>query len=303
LIDNRLAWRAKLGDPVSAVGLSFARKPSRRASRLRASLFRGKQMIPMSAVREYLAKIELAYGVKILFAVESGSRAWGMHSEDSDYDVRFVYTRPLAWYVSIHERRDVIEPPCEHPYDINGWDLKKALYQLKRGNPAFFEWLHAPQYLTRDSYMADLMQMAKIYFNSKTAIYHYMHMASGNFRQYIINKEQPLIKKYLYVIRPLLCCEHIAKHNEQPHSDMRALMSEHVPHDVYPAIKALVDRKRAGDELGKAEPIAELNQYISGRLEHFKQFSHTTAKGIESHDMLDEYLFRVVSPGPLALKL
>lgn len=58
---------------------------------------------------ELLHSIEAEHGVKVLYACESGSRAWGFASPDSDYDVRFVYVRPLEDYLSLVPVRDVIE--------------------------------------------------------------------------------------------------------------------------------------------------------------------------------------------------
>lgn len=91
-----------------------------------------------------LDRIEREEGVRLLFAVESGSRAWGFPSPDSDYDVRFVYARPLDWCLSLEPGRDVIEPPIEGDLDINGWDVRKALILLKKPNPVALEWLLSP---------------------------------------------------------------------------------------------------------------------------------------------------------------
>lgn len=76
-------------------------------------------------ILEELKRIEREEGVRILYACESGSRAWGFPSRDSDYDVRFLYIRPVEWYLSIFDKRDVIERPISDRLDINGWDLKK----------------------------------------------------------------------------------------------------------------------------------------------------------------------------------
>jgi len=99
-----------------------------------------------ATILERLAAIEHTELVHILYACESGSRAWGFASPDSDYDVRFIYVRPRDWYLSIdlERRRDVIERPIEGVLDINGWDLRKALQLMRKSNPPLFEWLHSP---------------------------------------------------------------------------------------------------------------------------------------------------------------
>ncbi|MBS4161445.1 nucleotidyltransferase domain-containing protein, partial [Klebsiella pneumoniae] len=92
-------------------------------------------------INEELANIENMNHVKILFAVESGSRAWGFPSQDSDYDVRFIYVHQKDWYLSIDEKRDVIERPIHESLDISGWELTKALRLFRKSNPPLLEWL------------------------------------------------------------------------------------------------------------------------------------------------------------------
>lgn len=92
-------------------------------------------------IRRALATVEGDHGVRVLHAVESGSRAWGFASRDSDWDVRFIYCHPLPWYLSLRDRRDVIELPIKDDLDINGWDLRKALRLMQKGNPVLYEWL------------------------------------------------------------------------------------------------------------------------------------------------------------------
>lgn len=73
-------------------------------------------------IQEKLREIELRENVKVLYAVESGSRAWGVASPDSDYDVRFIYVRNQKDYLRLDEVRDVIEWQLDEVLDINGWD-------------------------------------------------------------------------------------------------------------------------------------------------------------------------------------
>ena len=99
-----------------------------------------------------LSSIESAQDVKILYACESGSRAWGFASPDSDYDVRFVYVHKRDWYLSfdVERQRDVIECSIEDDIDCSGWDLRKALQLFARTNGALLEWLNSPiRYLER----------------------------------------------------------------------------------------------------------------------------------------------------------
>jgi predicted nucleotidyltransferase len=94
-------------------------------------------------IENELAAIEQAEGVRGIYAVESGSRAWGFPSRDSDYDVRFLYVRPVDAYLSIVPVRDVIEYPISDALDLNGWDFPKALSLFRKSNPSILERLHS----------------------------------------------------------------------------------------------------------------------------------------------------------------
>ena len=95
-------------------------------------------------VRQALAQVEAERNVRVLFACESGSRAWGFASRDSDYDVRFLYVHRRDWYLSVEDRRDVIEQPIADDLDVSGWELRKALRLLRKSNPPLLEWLKSP---------------------------------------------------------------------------------------------------------------------------------------------------------------
>ena len=163
---------------------------------------------PDAAVRDTVNRcldaIEREEGVRVLFACESGSRAWGFASPDSDYDVRFVYVQPRDWYLSIGDQRDVIERPIVDLYDVSGWDLRKALRLFRKSNPPMLEWLGSPiVYRERTTAAASLRRIAARSFSPRACAFHYLHMARGNYREYLQADALPL-KKYLYVLRPLL---------------------------------------------------------------------------------------------------
>jgi uncharacterized protein len=135
-----------------------------------------------------LAAAEKEHDVRIVYACESGSRAWGFASPDSDYDVRFIYVRPEQWYLSfdIERRRDVIEYPIVDEIDCSGWDLKKTLYLFTRTNGALFEWLNSPiTYIESGSTARSLRSFAPEVFNPTALCYHYSHMAKSNAREYL----------------------------------------------------------------------------------------------------------------------
>jgi uncharacterized protein len=155
-------------------------------------------------VLQALTEIEAQHDVKVLFACESGSRGWGFASPDSDYDVRFIYVHRLPWYLAVEAGRDVIELPISDELDVSGWELRKALRLLRRANPVLLEWLDSPVVYRQDEVAAGrLRQLAPAYFSPLRGRHHYLAMARKNFRGYL-QGESVRLKKYLYVLRPLL---------------------------------------------------------------------------------------------------
>ena len=153
--------------------------------------------------------------VRILYSVESGSRAWGFASSDSDYDVRFIYVRCMEDYLRLDSVRDVIEWQLDETLDVNGWDLQKALRLLHASNPTLFEWTGSPVvYRTTPEWEA-LRSLIDASFLSGTGLQHYRHMASRNYREYLKGDMVPL-KKYLYVLRSILACRWILKKRTSP---------------------------------------------------------------------------------------
>ena len=158
--------------------------------------------------------IEQERKIKILYAVESGSRAWGFASSNSDWDVRFIYVHEYDWYLSIEEKKDDIEIILPNDIDLAGWELRKALLLFRKSNPPLLEWLRSP-IIYKEEYSTTklLKEASKIYFNPKSCLYHYLHMANGNYEAYF--KENIVrIKKYFYVLRPILACCWIEKNME-----------------------------------------------------------------------------------------
>ena len=132
-----------------------------------------------------LEVIEQEDSVSILYACESGSRAWGFPSVDSDYDVRFIYKHDADWYLSIdvEEKRDVIERPINDELDISGWDIRKALQLLRKSNPPLLEWLSSPILYRENPGVAEKLRTAMAEFYSPlSSFHHYLNMARNNHR-------------------------------------------------------------------------------------------------------------------------
>ena len=215
-------------------------------------------------ILDRLAATESEFGVTVMYACESGSRAWGFESPDSDYDVRFVYARSRDWYLSfdVERQRDVIEHPIVDAIDCSGWDVRKALYLFARTNGALIEWLNSPiRYVERGSFAASMRQLAAVHCNATALCYHYSHMARRNFREHLSGRRIRL-KKYLYVLRPLLAIRHIEQGLGLPPVPFDSLVDAVAPAAVRPGIATLLEVKRAASESGTAEPVPELNAFI-----------------------------------------
>jgi predicted nucleotidyltransferase len=109
-------------------------------------------------ILQKLTELEQSENIKILYACESGSRAWGFASPDSDFDVRFIYARNVNHYLSIADMPDVVGLPVDEVLDIGGWDLKKALKLFLKSNGPLYEWLQSPIVYRQDNTFADEMR-------------------------------------------------------------------------------------------------------------------------------------------------
>ena len=220
-------------------------------------------------ILERLAAIEETHAVRILYACESGSRAWGFASPDSDYDVRFIYAHPRDWYlrIDLEYQRDVIECPIEDDLDINGWDLRKALQLMRKSNPPLFEWLHSPMvYRAQPGFQEAMQTLTPACYSFPACAWHYLHMARGNNRVYL-QGDQVRLKKYLYVLRPLLAVQWLESGRGIVPMLFRTLVDTLIaPGPLRDAIDQLLIWKQGGDELAWGPRIPVLNDWISVEL-------------------------------------
>ena len=229
------------------------------------SFGKGLGNIVKKNIQSKLEEIEIREGVRIVYACESGSRAWGFASSDSDWDVRFIYVRPTAWYlaVDLEQKRDVIELPLEGLLDINGWDLRKALGLLRKSNPPLMEWLNSPLiYREQGLVPGGLRDIQKRYFSARSSWHHYLHMAKGNFREFL-QGDEVWLKKYFYVLRPLLAIRWLELEKTPVPTAFDTLRKRVLaPGALLTAIDQLLAAKMAGDELARGPNIPVLSDFI-----------------------------------------
>lgn len=212
-------------------------------------------------IKEKLKEIELRENCRILLAVESGSRAWGFASPDSDYDVRFIYVRPKEHYLRLDRSRDVIEIPINDLLDINGWDLDKALKLLHKSNPTVFEWFSSP-IIYSDSPFADRFRpVMQKYFSSKSGLWHYLSMAESNYREYL-KGDIVRAKKYFYVLRPILACKWILDKGTPPPMLFSELMESQLDEPLTPVVEKLLQIKMNEPEVKLIPRVNALNEYL-----------------------------------------
>lgn len=197
-------------------------------------------------ILERLSEIESRYDVKVLLAVESGSRAWGFASKDSDYDVRFVYIHRKEWYLQLLEGRDVIEElDSDGVMDFAGWDLKKALLLMGKGNCGFAEWLNSPTiYCRDDDFFQGISSLKSDYFRKISAVNHYYHMAMNHDKRYL-EKRGCEMKRFMYHLRGLLAAKWAAIYGTYPPVLFDELVERMVKEDkIKTEIGKLVELKR-----------------------------------------------------------
>jgi len=236
-------------------------------------------------IQSGLSQVEEEEGVTILYACESGSRAWGFESTDSDYDVRFIYLRRTPWYLAMTraQERDVIERPIDaNRIDMSGWDIMKALELFRSSNPPLLEWLQSPiVYRSTSSFADRLRALMPQYFSPKACIYHYMHMAARNFREYL-KGDEVWTKKYFYVLRPVLASLWIEKDVGAAPTEFRKLLEGVVTDGrLRKEIDMLLAAKRNGQELRRGPR----NEVISSFLE--SQLLRLSGKGVRPSNTLD----------------
>ena len=221
-------------------------------------------------IQNKIKEIEQEENVEVILAVESGSRAWGFESVDSDYDVRFIYIRKKEDYLKLNPPRDVIEWQLDEVLDINGWDLSKTLKLLYKSNPTVFEWLSSPIIYKKTKKEERLKELSFDYLDPKKLIYHYLHMATSNYREYL-KKDSVRIKKYFYVLRPLLAANWIIEKKTQPPMMFIELVEEMLPESLVPIVDHLLELKSSLPEMGEAKRIDELNEYIVEQIDRIKE--------------------------------
>jgi len=220
------------------------------------------------AIQNALARLASDHAVRILYACESGSRAWGFASRDSDYDVRFLYARKVEDYLTLKPHRDVIEH-MQDDLDLAGWDIFKACKLLAKSNPPLLEWLGSPiVYLEGGGFAEGLRTQAQKWFSCRACCEHYLSMTRSNFSDHVDGREKVVRKKYLYVLRPLACVRWLLVHGAFPPTPfIDVLDGIQLPPEVRADVGRLLADKRANREMGIAGRIPSIGSFLQAELD------------------------------------
>lgn len=247
------------------------------------------------AIEQALIDLERQQDVRVCLAVESGSRAWGFASPDSDYDVRFMYVHRLEWYLSLdlETKPDTIQQAAD-VLDASGWDVRKALRLFRKSNPPILEWLQSPTVYREIGRLAtEMRSRLPEFYSPRSCAFHYWHMAQGNLREYL-QGDVVWRKKYLYVLRPLLALRWIEQgRGPVPMEFVRLIDATVTEADARRAINDLVAAKIAGSELDRGPRIAALSDFIEAEMERAEARAAAAPPETNAADELDP-LFRQV---------
>lgn len=226
-------------------------------------------------IADLLRKLEKEHNIAILFAVENGSRAWGMESEDSDYDVRFVFYRPLKDYITLNKPDEVITVAFDEnlqPHDVqgslvdmSGFDIFKYLKLLASSNPTTIEWLNSPIVYLGDNNIS-LKDYVAANFSPEKLFYHYFSLFTNNYKLYIREGKEITYKKYLYSMRGLLNAEYVLKFDKIPPLLMRetvAAMQIDMPPEVVAKLNEVIKIKSSGLEKETVLRIPVFDEYFA----------------------------------------
>lgn len=221
-------------------------------------------------INQKLREIEDSENVRILHAVESGSRAWGFASPDSDYDVRFIYVRNRDDYLSLNEKRDFIDWELDDTLDINGWDLKKALQHFHKSNATLFEWSNSPIVYKTTNEWNHIKKISEDFFSVKSSMYHYYGTANKNYNEFLLD-DMVKYKKYFYVLRPILACKWIEERKCPPPVLFSILCETVLDNNMKVAVEELLQKKMTMVESEKGKRVDGINKYISDNLVRYKE--------------------------------
>jgi len=248
-------------------------------------------------IKKYLAEIEKEKEIKILLACETGSRAWGFPSPDSDYDVRVIYKHKKDWYLSLTEEKDTIELMLDNnEIDISGWDLRKSLRLMWKSNPPLLERIQSPIIYYADTEFLKLINVVAADTYSRIAtIYHYLSMAKKIYAE-IENKKDFKLKKFFYALRSSVACLWILEREEMPPIEFGKMLNKlNIPRDLKFRIQELIELKSTKSESYAHSGEQELFNFMKYCIERADKDSQSLPASKGQMSQLNEFFIKTIS--------
>lgn len=240
-------------------------------------------------------QIEKEHQIKILFAVESGSRLWRMDSKDSDYDVRFVFVQPLKNYISLNNgiSTDLVINKMEGIIDLSGFDIFKFCKLFLQSNPSVIEWLQS-DIIYYGSKPKMLKKIALTQFSPLALYHHYKSMCHFNYQKYLVSKREVTYKKYLYAIRGLINAKYVQEFKKLPPISFVSCLEKSekiIPKNIIQDLKRIISLKKSGEEKNIVENSPMYDSYIE---EFLKEDCVIIPKKVIDKDKINKEIQRIV---------
>ena len=239
-----------------------------------------------------LHEIEHQHDIQIFYAAESGSRAWGFASKDSDYDIRFLYYHRPQWYFSISKQKDSLEEMSQNRVlDFAGWELKKTLGLLAKGNVSLYEWLHSSLVYIQSPLYQRLAQLQQTFYNPKALLFSYIAFASRNYRTLGAKIK---VKKYLYILRMLAACRWIERRQTPPPIEIERLKEVLTDTPATASLNKWIENKKQGSESLTITAPVPINQWIEQQLAYYKAYADQLPQIEIKMEILSRFLSQTV---------
>lgn len=245
-------------------------------------------------VKQKILEIEKVNDINILLAVETGSRAWGFASPDSDYDVRIIYAHDKDWYLSLFEKKDTIEIMLENKLlDITGWDIRKSLRLLTKSNISLLERINSPiVYLQNNFFMEEIKKLGDMFFSPISSLHHYLSIAK-KYNEACQQEQKVKLKNYFYALRATLACNWIVNKKTMPPVEFVNMLTL-LGSPLQEIIHKLIEIKSDKDEkyVHPSEPM--INSFLSDSILKFSQVANDLPAAQADVELLDELFKKMI---------
>lgn len=244
-------------------------------------------------INDKISGIVRSYEVDILYACESGSRAWGFPSPNSDYDVRFIYVHNLDWHLSLLDKKDVIDIPINDALDIGGWEIRKVLRLLRKSNPPLLEWIQSPiVYQSNSEFLKEIRSLSQEFFSPIAVMHHYLSMSKKYF-EICQEKRDVKLKQYFYALRTAMAGRWIKQKGTVPPIDIHS-MFEVVPEEIISRIVELseIKAKQSENYLHSRDPVIE--DFLSITIQENEALADDLPAAKGNIERLDNFYRKVV---------